>query len=67
MMMTSSRLGEVFLLEAMVPLRAQQAPSVPTGVPGAFQAIKAPNIIYELSRIMDLLMEVLRVEEAETS
>ena len=33
MTMTSGRLGEVFLLEAMVPLRAQQAPYIPTGVP----------------------------------
>ena len=36
MTMMSSRLGEVFPLEAMVPLRAQQAPSVLTRVPGAF-------------------------------
>ena len=65
MTMMSSRLGEVFLLEAMVPLRAQQAPSVLTGVPGAFQAIKAPEIMQEMSHIMSMLAQVLKVEEEE--
>ena len=67
MMMTSGRLGEVFLLEAMVPLRAQQAPSVPTGVPGAFRAIKVPEIMHEMACIMNMLAQVLKVEEEETS
>ena len=65
MMMMSGRLGEVFPLEAMVLLRAQQAPSVLTRVPGAFWAIKAPKIMHEMSRITNMLTEVLRVEELE--
>ena len=36
MTMMSGRLGEVFPLEVMVLLKAQQALSIPTGVPGAF-------------------------------
>ena len=42
MMLTSERLGEVFPLEAMVPLQAMQAPLVSMGVPGAFQAMQSP-------------------------
>ena len=67
MMMTSGRLREVFPLEAMVPLRAQQAPSVPTGAPGAFQAIKAPEIMHEMSCITGMITEVLKVKELEAA
>ena len=67
MTMTSGRLGEVFPLEAMVLLRAQQALSVPTRVPGAFRAIKAPKIMHKMSHITGMITEVLKIEELEAA
>ena len=42
MMVTCGRLGEVFWLEALVPLAAVEAPAVPKGVPGTFPAREIP-------------------------
>ena len=50
MTLMSGWLGEALSLEAMVPMQAAQAPSVPAGVPGAFQATQSPGVAHEMMR-----------------
>ena len=52
MTLISGKLGEVFPLEAAVLLQANQTPTVPQGVPGAFSMIRAPEVAMQMTSLM---------------